>query len=166
MDAPDEYAIAELASQGHPEETPLALSQLHNRLPVPLHFDGTNTDNLTLWLRSGKTPAKPTHQTQTRSPSAPANPCKQSPKTPTHKPATGHYTPSPQPSATSATTDHNSPNQHKTYSPNSPKTSPQPSPQKTKTPALAKSTGEIAYNLSESLVKILRCRLPTTIIQG
>lgn len=58
MDAPDEYAIAELASQGHPEETPLALSQLHNRLPVPLHFDGTNTDNLTLWLRSGKTPGQ------------------------------------------------------------------------------------------------------------
>lgn len=47
--------FTEESSQGHPEETPLALSQLHNRLPVPLHFDGTNTDNLTLWLRSGKT---------------------------------------------------------------------------------------------------------------
>lgn len=54
MDAPDEFAVADIAAAGLDEKTPFALSQLHNRLPIPLTFTGTEDDGLTCWLRSGQ----------------------------------------------------------------------------------------------------------------
>lgn len=54
MDSPDEWAVAELGESGLDESTTLKLSQLHDRLPVPLTFNGTEDDGVSTWLRSGK----------------------------------------------------------------------------------------------------------------
>lgn len=54
MDSPDEFAIAELSAEGLDDAPAMQLSQLHDRLPVPLHFDGSENDALTQWLRSGR----------------------------------------------------------------------------------------------------------------
>ncbi|GGH57983.1 SOS response-associated peptidase [Rothia aerolata] len=62
MKSPDDLDLADLATSGRPEATPTALSHLHNRLPVPLHFTGEPTDALTRWLQSGKAPGRPVTQ--------------------------------------------------------------------------------------------------------
>lgn len=69
MDAPDELDVADLAIDGFDEKTPLALSQLHDRLPVPLTFNPEDPENdtVSLWLRSGDVagaPSKTSHARQ------------------------------------------------------------------------------------------------------
>ncbi|MEX3609853.1 SOS response-associated peptidase [Rothia sp. LK2588] len=59
MDAPDELDVADLAAAGHDETTTAQLSQLHDRLPLPLSFTGSPDDDITLWLRSGKPAGTP-----------------------------------------------------------------------------------------------------------
>lgn len=67
MDAPDELDTADLAIEGFDERTPLALSQLHDRLPVPLNYsDDAEKDTVSLWLRSGNTAGEPTKNPQAR----------------------------------------------------------------------------------------------------